>query len=127
MVEDWYRKRFYYIDTTLITDSYPPVADGSSSLLSGTKKAPSWSLFAFMKFIVYILFSERLNKHYTGFTSNIEERLKSHNELGKDWTARYRPWKLIYTQDFETKTEALVFEKWLKTGIGRDFITSIPH
>ena len=80
-----------------------------------------------MKFTVYILFSEQFNKHYTGFTSNIEERLKSHNELGKDWTAKYRPWKLIYTKDFETKTEALVYEKWLKTAIGRDFIKTIPH
>ena len=80
-----------------------------------------------MKFTVYILFSGQFSKHYTGFTSNIEERLKSHNELGKDWTAKYRPWKLIYTREFETKSEALEYEKWLKTGAGRDFIKTIPH
>jgi putative endonuclease len=80
-----------------------------------------------MKFIVYILFSEQFSKHYTGFTSNIEERMKSHYELGKDWTVKYRPWKLIYTREFETKSEALVYEKWLKTGAGRDFIKTIPH
>ena len=80
-----------------------------------------------MKFTVYILFSVQFNKHYTGFTSNIQARLQSHNELGHDWTAKYRPWKIIFTKDFETKTEALAYEKWLKTGAGRDFIKSIPH
>jgi len=40
-----------------------------------------------MNFKVYILYFEKSNKHYVGFTSNIELRLKSHNEFGKDWTA----------------------------------------
>ncbi|MET3730827.1 GIY-YIG nuclease family protein, partial [Moheibacter stercoris] len=43
------------------------------------------------------------------------------------WTARYRPWKLIYTKIFDSKKEALEHEKWLKSGVGRDFIKSIPH
>ena len=48
----------------------------------------------FMQFTVYVLFSEHYSKHYTGFTSDLENRLNSHNEFGKDWTARYRPWEL---------------------------------
>jgi putative endonuclease len=44
-----------------------------------------------MEFIVYILYSEKFQKHYTGFTSNLQQRFLSHNELGKDWTAKYRP------------------------------------
>ena len=80
-----------------------------------------------MKFTVYILYSEKFNKHYTGFTSDIETRIKSHNEFGKDWTARYRPWKLLFTKEIESKTEAMTYEKWLKSGIGRDFIASLPH
>ncbi|MFV0604832.1 MAG: GIY-YIG nuclease family protein, partial [Niabella sp.] len=80
-----------------------------------------------MKYTVYILFSEKFNKHYTGFTTNLEQRLLSHNQLGKDWTARYRPWKLIFTKEFTEKSKALQFEKWLKTGVGRDFIKTLPH
>ena len=80
-----------------------------------------------MQFIVYILYSNQFNKHYTGFTSDIEIRLKSHDEFGKDWTAKYRPWKLIYTKRFDNKVEAIAYEKWLKTGAGRDFIKSLPH
>ena len=80
-----------------------------------------------MAFTVYILFSEKYNKHYTGFTANLEQRLISHNQLGKDWTARYRPWKFIFSKNFETKSEAVSFEKWLKSGIGRDFIKTLAH
>ena len=76
---------------------------------------------------VYILFSSTFHKHYTGFTSSLEQRLLSHNELGKGWTAKFRPWVLIYTKDFNTKSEALAYEKWLKTGVGRDFIKTIAH
>ncbi len=80
-----------------------------------------------MPFIVYLLYSSTAKKHYTGFTSNLEQRLLSHNELGKDWTAKYRPWQLIFTKEFETKKEAMDYEKWLKTGVGRDFIKALPH
>jgi len=78
-------------------------------------------------FIVYVLFSPNFNKHYTGYTTDTSQRIISHNELGKDWTARYRPWKIIYTKTFETKTEALKYEKWLKSGHGRNFIKTLSH
>ena len=84
-------------------------------------------ILRFMTFTVYILYSVRFPKHYTGFTSNLEQRLLSHNKLGKDWTAKYRPWQRIFTKEFETKKEATEYEKWLKTGVGRDFIKTLIH
>ena len=80
-----------------------------------------------MLYTVYILYSQDHQKHYTGFTSNLEQRLLSHHKLGKDWTAKYRPWILIYTKQFTDKTEAMRFEKWLKSGVGRDFIKKLSH
>ena len=80
-----------------------------------------------MDFTVYVLFSALHQKHYTGFTSDLPERLISHNELGHGWTSKYRPWKLIHTKVFEIKAAAMSYEKWLKTGVGRDFIKTIPH
>ena len=79
-----------------------------------------------MNFTVYILFSKTHQKHYTGFTTNLEQRFLSHNQLGKDWTSKFRPWELIYTKQFNTKADALKYEKWLKTGVGRDFIKTLP-
>ena len=74
-------------------------------------------------FFVYVLYSPSANKFYVGYTSNLESRLLSHNLLGtKDWTKRYRPWDLVYTEPYETKSSALKREKELKTGVGREFI-----
>jgi putative endonuclease len=74
-------------------------------------------------FYVYVLYSKKYDKTYTGYTSNLEQRLLSHNELSsKDWTKRYRPWHVAYFETFPTKSEAMKREKHFKTGIGREFI-----
>ncbi|OAQ38626.1 endonuclease [Pedobacter psychrophilus] len=74
-------------------------------------------------FKVYALYSEKYNKIYIGFTSNLEQRLTSHNELAtKGYTIKYRPWKLIHQEGFETKSEAMQREKQLKSAKGREFI-----
>jgi len=72
---------------------------------------------------VYILYSSKYNKIYVGYTSNLQDRLLSHNELGtKGWTVKYRPWKLLYTEIFEKKESALLREKELKGAKGREWI-----
>jgi putative endonuclease len=80
-----------------------------------------------MEYCVYVLFSASYEKHYTGYTSDLQSRLISHNELGKGWTSKYRPWKLIYLEKFNLKSEAIVREKWLKSGVGRAFIKTLKH
>jgi putative endonuclease len=78
------------------------------------------------EFVVYILYSPKFNKNYTGFTSNLLERFKSHNELGnKGHTLKFRPWTIIHVEFFNSKSEALKREKYLKSGIGREFIQKI--
>ncbi len=75
-----------------------------------------------MKYYVYIVKSKE-GFHYTGFTEDLEKRLIEHNEKDLSfWTKRGTNWKLIYTEEFENKTEALKREKWFKTGVGRDFL-----
>jgi putative endonuclease len=74
-------------------------------------------------FKVYVLFSPRYQKIYIGYSSNFEERFKSHNELGtKGWTVNFRPWMLIHSEEFKTKQEALIKEKKLKGAKGRQWI-----
>ena len=78
------------------------------------------------EFVVYILYSENFNKNYTGFTSNLIERFKSHNYLGtKGYTLNFRPWKVIHVEFFNSKAEAMKREKYLKSGIGREFIQNL--
>jgi len=74
-------------------------------------------------YFVYVLYSQKFDKIYIGFTSNLDERFKSHNELGKKgWTISYRPWQIIHTEAFENKADAMKREKELKGGKGRDWI-----
>ncbi|HEY1009706.1 MAG: GIY-YIG nuclease family protein [Daejeonella sp.] len=77
-------------------------------------------------FKVYVLYSARHNKIYIGFTSDLQNRFKSHNELGtKGWTIKFRPWELVLTEEFQTKAEAMKREKNLKGARGRDEIWKI--
>jgi putative endonuclease len=99
-------------------------ADTGSSPVPATKmKATVGRLHRFMPFHVYVLHSARLNKIYIGFTSDLNARLLSHNELAtKGWTIRFRPWSLIYSEPFATKAEARRREKELKSAVGRNYI-----
>jgi putative endonuclease len=77
-------------------------------------------------FTVYVLYSKNYNKIYIGFTSNLQQRFLSHNELGKKgWTIKFRPWQIIYTEEFHLKSDAMIREKELKTATGRNFIWSL--
>ena len=74
-------------------------------------------------YTVYVLFSTNFNKIYIGYTSNLSQRLQSHNELAtKGWTIKYRTWNVIYTENFDSKSLAMVREKQLKSFKGREFI-----
>ena len=74
-------------------------------------------------FTTYVIYSAKYNKIYIGYTSNLDSRLRSHNFLStKGYTIRFRPWELVYTEQFETKFEAMKRENELKTSRGRNFI-----
>ena len=74
-------------------------------------------------YTVYVLYSVSNDKLYIGYTSNLKNRLLSHNHLSKKgWTVKYRPWKLIYTEEFDSKKLAMQREKALKGGQGRAWV-----
>jgi putative endonuclease len=76
-----------------------------------------------MLFYVYVLHSVSHDNIYIGFTSDLEARIKSHNELAtKGWTIKFRPWNLIHAETFQTKSEAMRRERELKSSRGRNFI-----
>jgi putative endonuclease len=74
-------------------------------------------------YTVYVLYSSLHAKIYVGYTGNLEARLLSHNELGKKgWTIKFRPWVLVYKEEYKTKPEALSREKELKTSKCRKWV-----
>ena len=74
-------------------------------------------------FTVYVLYSQSFKKIYIGYTSNLEDRFKSHNELAtKGWTVKFRPWEIVHTEIFEIKAAAMRREKELKSAKGREWV-----
>ena len=62
---------------------------------------------------VYILVSESVpDRHYIGSTSDLNARLAAHNAGRVSHTSKYKPWSV------ET---AIAFERYLKSGSGREF------
>ena len=71
---------------------------------------------------VYILVSELDNNHhYTGITSDLEERLKAHNSGKVPHTTEHRPWKMETAIAFKDPQKATAFERYLKSHSGRAF------
>lgn len=75
-------------------------------------------------FYTYILVSiSNPTKTYVGFINSLENRLDAHNHPNnKGHTAKFKPWKLVHFFEFGTKSEAMNKEKWLKSGVGRDWV-----
>ena len=73
-------------------------------------------------FYVYILKSKaRAEHYYSGFTENLDDRLKHHNSGAVPATAPYRPWEFKTAIAFTDREQALAFERYLKTQSGRAF------
>ena len=73
-------------------------------------------------FYVYIIQSLKdPNRFYTGFTENIENRLKDHNSGKNSHTAEFKPWRIKTAIAFTDRQKALNFERYLKNSSGRAF------
>jgi len=76
-------------------------------------------------FTVYILFSEKLNKYYIGFTSDLNARIIRHNQGGKSFTGKTNDWKIVYSEEFEEKTEAINRETQIKGWKSRKMVEKL--
>jgi len=78
-----------------------------------------------MKFSVYAVKSGKDGRIYIGMSEDPVRRLLEHNRGDTKSTKGYRPWKLIYTKDFESRMGARSEEKRLKSGYGREFLKTL--
>ena len=68
------------------------------------------------QYITYILFSKSLDAYYIGFTGDtINSRLAKHLSAHKGYTAKVKDWEIVYTETYNTKSEAMLREKQLKS------------
>jgi len=73
-------------------------------------------------YYVYLLYSEKANEVYKGYSTDLKKRMKSHNSGNVKSTKKGIPWKLIYYEAFTSSKDARREEIFLKTGKGRDRI-----
>lgn len=72
---------------------------------------------------MYVLYSRSYKRIYIGYTSSLEERFRSHNELAtKGWTIKFRPWEIVHKEIFDNKADSMRREKELKSAKGREWI-----
>jgi predicted GIY-YIG superfamily endonuclease len=73
-------------------------------------------------FYVYILVSVSApDHHYTGMTEDLTAPLDDHNRGHCAHTAKFRPWRIETAIAFTSEEKARAFEKYLKSGSGREF------
>jgi putative endonuclease len=65
-------------------------------------------------YFTYILQSETTTGLYIGYTSDIEKRLRQHNESTGKYTSNKGKWNILFYKKFDNKTEAISLERKLK-------------
>ena len=73
-------------------------------------------------YYTYVLKSEVADTLYKGYTHNLEKRVGQHNNGLVNFTSKYKPWRLVYFEVFATKTEAILRERFFKSGKGREWL-----
>lgn len=68
---------------------------------------------------VYVIYSSIFERYYVGITNNLDVRIKQHNSGKAKSTKAYIPWKVVLTEDYETRSAARKREIYIKSAAGR--------
>jgi len=69
-----------------------------------------------------VIKSSFYDTRYIGSTDNVLKRITEHNKGKCRYTRGRKPWKLIYQEEYQTRSEAMKREKFLKSGQGRRWL-----
>lgn len=75
-----------------------------------------------MNYYVYILRSLVNGDFYIGSTADLQNRISLHNVGRVKSTKGYRPWELVESSEYGTRSEAVQMEKFLKTGQQKEIL-----
>jgi putative endonuclease len=76
-------------------------------------------------YTVYILRSLKTDRYYVGHTDSITRRIEEHNIGASKYTRNSRPWKLVYNEEFPTRSEAAKRELEIKGKKSKRYIESM--
>jgi putative endonuclease len=75
--------------------------------------------------IVYAIKRLERNYIYVGMTNDLNRRIQEHNNGENKSTKSYRPFILIYSESFPDRVSAREKEKYLKSGVGKEYLRSL--
>jgi len=78
-----------------------------------------------MRFYVYILQSESSGRYYVGQTKDLAKRVAYHNANYSLALKNRGPWKLVYSESYATRSEAVRREMQIKRQKDRRFIDAL--
>ncbi len=73
-------------------------------------------------YFVYVLRSRKDGNLYIGHASDLEKRIRVHNQGRVRSTKSRTPFELIYKEIVNSREDAITREKFLKSGCGREYI-----
>jgi predicted GIY-YIG superfamily endonuclease len=76
--------------------------------------------------MTYVYVIESVNQHrqhYVGITADLKQRLADHNDGKSPHTRKFSPWRLVAYTAFADEQTARAFEKYLKSGSGKAFLS----
>jgi putative endonuclease len=80
-----------------------------------------------MPFHLYILRSEASGRFYIGQTKDLAQRVAYHNANYSKSLKNRGPWRLVHTEDFATRSEAVRRESLLKSWKDRGMIEALVN
>ncbi len=76
-------------------------------------------------YYVYAIKSAIRNYIYVGITNDLERRFNQHNDGKNKTTKPYSPFLLLYFEKAENRVAARKREKYLKSGVGKEFLKTL--
>ena len=73
-------------------------------------------------YYTYLLQSSRTKKWYTGYTKDLRNRFKEHQDDESNYTKGRGPFMLIYYEACLSELDAKARERYLKSGMGRRYL-----
>ena len=76
-------------------------------------------------FYVYALKSLTFEYIYVGMTNDTERRFHEHNSGQNRSTKAYKPFSLFFAEEHEDREAARKREKYLKRGVGKEYLKTL--
>jgi putative endonuclease len=75
-------------------------------------------------YFAYVIKSIHHDFYYKGHCENLDARLAQHNAGMTESIRHFIPFTLVYSEQFDTREEAIKREKYFKSSAGRRYLKS---